>query len=860
MSDAAARCRILLAFAAACALAAAWIGLLGAPGVGASRPALHAVLVDASASAVRTRPDWLLEARARLREAAQQAREAGAELWVAAYAEGARRRFGPGDPREFLERLDGSRGAPLDLRPPDLGEGASDLTSALLRAEALLGERDRAPGRLTWLGDGLADRPELARARFARLAADGVELAQARFGTPVRPDLALLDARAPERAAPGAPIAVEVELEATSAAAFDGAELVVLLRTAGEQHGEPLRVALYGAAGSRGRTTVELGPMPDGVLDVELRVVQLGGPDALPENDDARARITPRDAIEVAVLAIPGAYDSAVAALGLASAPGLHPFAASPETLTIDVERADALIAFDVPPDELPRASLERLLDAGGGLLAMGGPSQLVARDGAGALPLLPLVCLPPERPPRRVVLLVDRSGSMEGEPFEAVRRACLELVRATPPGDSIALRFFTSALMSEIPLVSADESGAIDRAEVARRLLALPRASGATALLYSLESLASERERQMADVPHERVVLLTDGREEGDPANVDARCEALRASFARSGTELAIVAIGPRADLDMLERVAGDSAPLVLADTPEQLTELVEEQVAGERWYEVGGAPVPGRGPLTVDARFDRGWSAPERALVARVRPQAETALATADARPLAAVWRVGAGRAAALASAPTAGWGDGWRGAGASFAPLVRSLAQDRRRGGLRVVSAPSGLELVGLAESEPALFEVAVSASGSALGRLVAEPDPLGRTDVRRLSDPDRVLAGLEPGTPAELSVQLGGSERRLSFAAPVPSELARAGGGVHRSDAVVGPLPEPAEPPPAAAGRPRAALALLGLALALGLAGALTGVLPGRTSTADRDRNRDRGRSRSARRQASPSGIR
>ena len=57
------------------------------------------------------------------------------------------------------------------------------------------------------------------------------------------------------------------------------------------------------------------------------------------------------------------------------------------------------------------------------------------------------------ERAPLDIALVVDRSGSMEGEPLDSVRRAVLELIRVAGPNDRIAVISFDTAIDVVLPL-----------------------------------------------------------------------------------------------------------------------------------------------------------------------------------------------------------------------------------------------------------------------------------------------------------------------------------------------------------------------------------------------------------------------
>ncbi len=802
----------LLGLAAALLLAAAAWQLLPrrlAPGTD-----VRAVLLDVSASVTRSTPTVGRSMRAILLREALAAQESGEDVLVVAAGAGARRVFGPGAGRALRELLEGRDGRPLDPLGPQ-GPGGDDesrLAQGARLVQELLAGRG---GSLLFVGDGTYTGDDPAPV-VEQLGGRGVVWRGVERLRRERSDAALVDFRAPRRAAPGAPVTVAVDVLVRTGASAPSA---LVLELAIEEAGR-IRVVERALAPPFPTTAaVDLGALEAGVARVRARVRIPGAVDAVPENDELERVIQVGDAALVGVLRPPSIADALDAALG--TVPGIT-FVVQEE---LELTELDAVLAVDVPVDDLPAPLLRSFVRQGGGLLVAGGLRALAGWSaGPGDEELARILPMHPDAGSddvRRVTVLVDGSGSMEGRPFALVREAVLELVRAAPPGDEVELRFFTAVLRPPTFLGGARE----EREAVAQRLLEARVPGGSTRIVESLEELARERARPSAQ-ERALVLLLTDGREASDVVRIAERASALAASFAAVRTELVAFAVGERADLSVLAVLAGSEGAVRRAEDLADLTEMFRFEVNRERIREgpLEAVPVPSSSSDLAAQAVGLGAQpvSVRRMLRCSTRPDAEVAWAAVTGEPLLAVAREGRGRTAALASLPLGGWAPDWAG---ELAPLVRWLARRPDDEPMLVVVRGGEIAVRGFADAPPRI-----------LASVRRDPDP-GSVEVELFRDP---VTGLLTGAlPAELArggrgvLSFPGRSLHLPFSAlpaaefrepPLELAVAPSVGEPGRPAGSLGPAGGPAN---AGAGA-----GLLALGMAAGLAAGLLGRVGGR----------------------------
>ncbi|QDU67164.1 vWA domain-containing protein [Engelhardtia mirabilis] len=746
------------------------------------------VLVDISDSVVRPRPSWLPWIREELARQAEAARSAQQLLTLVAYADGAQVLEQSRTPAQFLADLRGESGAPLDPRAVGLRRDATDLAAGL--QAALLSFEPYVPVDSSFVVIGDGDRGRAgAQALLTRIAA-GAGNGFERVDVPAaeRVDVALWKLRLPVDPSVGQPLAASLEIELRPPPTSPTA--LVLDFEIDDAEGNRTARAEVDAPPIAGpfRVTVDLGPARAGHTEVLASAALAGeaAPDPLPPNDSARAAVR---ADGLRVLGLVSSADRRAQALDFFRRGGGPPGVQVIEVEAADLVRAlpllDAVCTFDLPLADLPSEALVAAVEGGAGFLRMMGWNHRNPDRVAGAEALESIMALRssrPSRPPRDVLLLVDGSGSMAGEPFEQVERAAVDLAGAAPADDRLLLRFFTSVLQPNVVL--EDESGR-GRAAVAERLVGARAASGPTALLASIEQLAAERR-----VDHERamlVLLLTDGREAGGPVHERERRAELRSTFASTDTDLRALAVGPRADLSTL-------APLVarpeylsrVADAADLATLVVravadEDLVRGPFGLERAAAPDSGLVAQALDAASE---PPPVELLVrAELARGCELAWAGPRGEPALGLGRVGLGRVASLATLPQADWAPALARGPSALWPLITWLCARPGGGGPRAVVEGDWLVLRDLpADARPSLTgRLRDPVEGQEWSLRFDAPAPLLRVDERRAPWPptnfDRRSVALRSVADLELHLDLGGA-RVLSIPRPLPDEFERA----------------------------------------------------------------------------------
>jgi uncharacterized membrane protein len=312
---------------------------------------------------------------------------------------------------------------------------------------------------------------------------------------------------------------------------------------------------------------------------------------------------------------------------------------------------------------ESRKKDLEQFVQHGGGLLVIGGEKNIwVERKNPQADPLdrtLPATVAPPRTPEGAVVVLVlDKSSSMEGRKIELARLAATGVIENLRPIDQVGVLIFDNSHQWAVPVRRAEDRTLI------KRLIAGIVADGGTQIAPALAE--AYRRILAAQGAYKHIVLLTDGiSEEGDSMGLarDAQQKHVTISTVGLGQDV------NRAYLEKIAQVAGGRSYFLTE--PAGLEQLLVKDVMEHTGSTTVEKPVHARILRRVETLEGLDLEhAP--ALKGYVRFQAKRTadliLALDDAgddsgkAPLYVRWQVGLGRAAVFTSDAKSRWAEAW------------------------------------------------------------------------------------------------------------------------------------------------------------------------------------------------------
>ena len=181
------------------------------------------------------------------------------------------------------------------------------------------------------------------------------------------------------------------------------------------------------------------------------------------------------------------------------------------------------------------------------------------------------------DRKPLALAVVVDRSGSMQGEPLAHARRSAEAAVMALRDGDHVAVVAFDGAVL--VPVAATIVTG--DRTPIVRAIRSV-HAGGLTALHAGWAEGLGQALAPAGVDGLRRVVVLSDGH-----ANVGV-CAPLEiaadvAAAARDGVTTSTIGLGRGVDEQLLGAMAeAGGGSFTFVETPEQLQGLFETELAG--------------------------------------------------------------------------------------------------------------------------------------------------------------------------------------------------------------------------------------------------------------------------------------
>lgn len=325
-------------------------------------------------------------------------------------------------------------------------------------------------------------------------------------------------------------------------------------------------------------------------------------------------------------------------------------------------ESYDLVVADNQDFEQWPagfKSELEAFVSSGGGFLLIAGEQnryvEHIADAGDPLERMLPANLSPPRTPESTVVVLVlDKSSSMEGRKMDLARQSAMGVIDNLREVDQVGVLVFDNTFEWAIPVRANDDPRRL------KELIAGVIADGGTQIAPALKEAYQQILPREAVYRH--VLLLTDGiSEEGDSLQIAKQAVDEKVTISTIG-------LGRDVNRSYLERIAQTAlgrfyavldvsqlAGVVLRDVLEHTGSSLSEQefrpLVLQEADVLDGVSLDAAGPLLGRVRFDS-------------KPSAETILAVDDAErdPLLVRWQYGVGRAAVFTSDARDRWASNW------------------------------------------------------------------------------------------------------------------------------------------------------------------------------------------------------
>jgi Ca-activated chloride channel family protein len=157
-----------------------------------------------------------------------------------------------------------------------------------------------------------------------------------------------------------------------------------------------------------------------------------------------------------------------------------------------------------------------------------------------------------PQRQPLNLALVIDRSGSMSGQPLDEAKRCASMIVDSLAPEDYLSVSSYDNRVSVEIPW---RQVGTQSRAGLHRRIRTID-CGGTTALYDGWYEGAGQAARGVEQASVSRVLLLSDGQANAgltDPQEIEQRC----AGMADVGVTTSTYGLGSHFNEDLMLQMA---------------------------------------------------------------------------------------------------------------------------------------------------------------------------------------------------------------------------------------------------------------------------------------------------------------
>lgn len=302
------------------------------------------------------------------------------------------------------------------------------------------------------------------------------------------------------------------------------------------------------------------------------------------------------------------------------------------------------------------KEEIEKFVQQGGGLLVIAGERNMYAQENKVEDALdrtLPAKLAPPRSPEgTAVVLIIDKSSSMEGKKIELARQAAVGVVDHLRPIDMVGVLIFDNSFQWDVPIRRAEDKTLI------KRLISGIIPDGGTQIAPALTEAYRKVLPTHASFKH--IVLLTDGiSEEGDSLDLSKEAAAQHVTISTVGLGQDV----NRAYLEKVASVAGGKSYFL--NEPAGLEQIVLKDVmehTGTTAVEKTLQPIVAKQTEILDG-VGMETAPPLKGYVRFIsKPGAETILKVEDSDPLLVRWQYGLGRAVVFTSDAKSRWAADW------------------------------------------------------------------------------------------------------------------------------------------------------------------------------------------------------
>ena len=309
--------------------------------------------------------------------------------------------------------------------------------------------------------------------------------------------------------------------------------------------------------------------------------------------------------------------------------------------------------------ESLPAArkeEIEKFVQQGGGLLVIAGERNIYAEDKKVEDALdrtLPAKLAPPRSPEgTAVVIIIDKSSSMEGKKIELARQAAIGVVENLRPIDLVGVLIFDNSFQWDVPIRRAEDKVLI------KRLISGIVPDGGTQIAPALAEAYRKVLPSHATFKH--IVLLTDGiSEEGDSLDLSKEAAAQHVTISTVGLGQDV----NRAYLEKVATVAGGKSYFL--NEPAGLEQILLKDVmehTGSTAVEKTLRPFVAKNTEILDG-IDIDTAPALKGYVRFIsKPTADTILKVDEMDPLLVRWQYGLGRAVVFASDAKSRWAADW------------------------------------------------------------------------------------------------------------------------------------------------------------------------------------------------------